>query len=103
MLNQVQFNSVSKIRVYTNSGIINQAEDRNKTITIFLICKNLFPFNFRPLYKKMNWIILIIVGLFEIAFAYCLGKVKETTGNEMYMWYVNIQVYYRSVPMRVDN
>ncbi|MBC7408017.1 MAG: multidrug efflux SMR transporter [Arcicella sp.] len=35
----------------------------------------------------MNWTILIIGGLFEVAFAYCLGKVKETTGNEMYIWY----------------
>jgi quaternary ammonium compound-resistance protein SugE len=35
----------------------------------------------------MNWIILIIAGLFEVAFAFCLGKAKETTGNEMYMWY----------------
>ncbi|MBO0591305.1 multidrug efflux SMR transporter [Cellulophaga sp. E16_2] len=35
----------------------------------------------------MNWIILIIAGLFEVAFAYCLGKTKETTGTEMYWWY----------------
>lgn len=35
----------------------------------------------------MNWIILIIAGLFEVAFASCLGKAKETTGNEMYLWY----------------
>ncbi len=35
----------------------------------------------------MNWIILIIAGLFEVAFAFCLGKAKETTGNEMYIWY----------------
>ncbi|MBU4539214.1 MAG: multidrug efflux SMR transporter [Weeksellaceae bacterium] len=35
----------------------------------------------------MNWIILIIAGLFEVAFAFCLGKAKETTGNEMYLWY----------------
>ncbi|MBB6609976.1 multidrug efflux SMR transporter [Pontibacter sp. Tf4] len=35
----------------------------------------------------MNWIILIIAGLFEIAFASCLGKAKETTGSEMYGWY----------------
>lgn len=35
----------------------------------------------------MNWIILIIAGLFEVAFAYCLGKAKESTGNEMYAWY----------------
>ena len=35
----------------------------------------------------MNWIILIIAGLFEVAFAYCLGKAKDTTGYEMYGWY----------------
>lgn len=35
----------------------------------------------------MNWIILIIAGLFEVAFAACLGKAKDTTGNEMYAWY----------------
>ncbi|HOZ51909.1 MAG TPA: multidrug efflux SMR transporter [Chitinophagaceae bacterium] len=35
----------------------------------------------------MNWIILIIAGLFEVAFAFCLGKAKETSGNEMYFWY----------------
>jgi len=35
----------------------------------------------------MNWIILIIAGLFEVAFAFCLGKAKETHGNEMYWWY----------------
>lgn len=36
----------------------------------------------------MNWIILIIAGLLEVAFAFCLGKAKETAGNEMYLWYV---------------
>lgn len=35
----------------------------------------------------MNWIIVIIAGLFEVAFAFCLGKAKETSGNEMYLWY----------------
>lgn len=35
----------------------------------------------------MNWIILIIAGLFEVAFAFCLGKAKEASGNEMYFWY----------------
>lgn len=42
--------------------------------------------------QKMNWIILIIAGLFEVAFAFCLGKAKETTGNEMYLWYVGFIV-----------
>lgn len=36
---------------------------------------------------EMNWIILIIAGLFEVAFTSCLGKVKEATGNEVYLWY----------------
>lgn len=40
----------------------------------------------------MNWIILIIAGLFEVAFASCLGKAKETTGQEMYMWYLGFLV-----------
>lgn len=35
----------------------------------------------------MNWIILIIAGLFEVAFASCLGKAKEATGNDVYIWY----------------
>lgn len=35
----------------------------------------------------MNWVILIIAGIFEVVFASCLGKAKETTGNQMYMWY----------------
>ncbi len=37
--------------------------------------------------KKMNWILLIIAGIFEVAFATCLGKAKETSGTEMYVWY----------------
>jgi len=40
----------------------------------------------------MNWIILIIAGLFEVLFAFCLGKAKETTGNEMYLWYAGFLV-----------
>lgn len=35
----------------------------------------------------MNWVLLIIAGLFEVAFASCLGKAKETSGNESYFWY----------------
>lgn len=35
----------------------------------------------------MNWIFLIIAGLFETTFAFCLGKAKQTSGNEMYWWY----------------
>jgi len=35
----------------------------------------------------MSWLILVIAGLFEVAFAACLGKAKETSGNEMFVWY----------------
>jgi quaternary ammonium compound-resistance protein SugE len=34
----------------------------------------------------MNWILLIIAGLFETGFAACLGKAKETTGTHSAMW-----------------
>lgn len=40
----------------------------------------------------MNWIILIIAGLFEVAFALCLGKVKETTGTAMYLWFAGFLI-----------
>ncbi|MEQ8423030.1 MAG: multidrug efflux SMR transporter [Arenibacter algicola] len=36
----------------------------------------------------MNWIFLIIAGLFEVAFAACLGKAKESTGMETSYWYI---------------
>lgn len=35
----------------------------------------------------MNWILLIVAGLFEVAFAFCLGKAKEAIDTEMYLWY----------------
>ena len=34
----------------------------------------------------MNWVILIIAGLFESGFAFCLGKMKEVSGTEYYLW-----------------
>ncbi len=40
----------------------------------------------------MNWIILIIAGLFEVAFAFCLGKAKQASGNEMYLWYAGFLI-----------
>ncbi|RYC50544.1 DMT family transporter [Flagellimonas olearia] len=40
----------------------------------------------------MNWIILIVAGLFEVAFAFCLGKAKETTGTDMYLWYAGFLI-----------
>ncbi|MBK6331901.1 MAG: multidrug efflux SMR transporter [Bacteroidetes bacterium] len=40
----------------------------------------------------MNWIILIFAGLFEVAFAFCLGKAREATGNDMYFWYAGFLI-----------
>ncbi len=40
----------------------------------------------------MHWIILITAGLFEVAFAYCLGRAKESSGNEMYLWYTGFAI-----------
>jgi quaternary ammonium compound-resistance protein SugE len=40
----------------------------------------------------MNWILLIIAGLFEVAFAFCLGKAKESSGNETVYWYLGFLV-----------
>jgi quaternary ammonium compound-resistance protein SugE len=34
----------------------------------------------------MNWILLIIAGFFEVGFASCLGKAKETTGIASNYW-----------------
>ena len=35
----------------------------------------------------MNWFILIIAGLFEVAFAFCLGKAKTAINMDLYLWY----------------
>lgn len=40
----------------------------------------------------MNWILLIIAGLFEVAFAACLGKAKEATGMAVTYWYIGFVV-----------
>ena len=34
----------------------------------------------------MNWITLIVAGLFEIGFTTCLSKAKETTGSTAALW-----------------
>lgn len=36
----------------------------------------------------MNWILLIIAGLFEVAFAACLGKANQSSGTTSVYWYV---------------
>jgi len=40
----------------------------------------------------MNWVILIIAGLFEVAFVFCIGKARESVGGAMYLWYAGFLV-----------
>jgi quaternary ammonium compound-resistance protein SugE len=40
----------------------------------------------------MNWILLIIAGLFEVGFATCLGKAKGSIGIVAIYWYVGFLV-----------
>lgn len=36
----------------------------------------------------MNWITLIIAGLFEVGFATCLGKIKARNGTNSFPWFI---------------
>lgn len=40
----------------------------------------------------MNWILLIIGGLFEVGFTFSLGQAKEATGKAVTLWYVSFVV-----------
>ncbi len=40
----------------------------------------------------MNWILLIIGGLFETGFAISLGKAQHTSGKEMWLWLITFAV-----------
>ena len=40
----------------------------------------------------MNWIILIIAGLFEVGFTTCLGKAKESEGSVAVLWMIGFFV-----------
>ena len=40
----------------------------------------------------MSWFLLVIAGLFEVGFASCLGKAKETSGTTSTWWMVGFFV-----------
>ncbi|TDN87896.1 quaternary ammonium compound-resistance protein SugE [Salegentibacter sp. 24] len=40
----------------------------------------------------MNWILLILAGLFEVGFAFCLGKTKMSTGGSSNLWFIGFLV-----------
>ncbi len=41
----------------------------------------------------MNWSILIIAGLCEVGFTFCLGKAKQTTGVTTTAWMIGFFVF----------
>ena len=40
----------------------------------------------------MNWILLIIAGIFETGFAACLGKAKQSTGSAATLWFIGFLI-----------
>lgn len=40
----------------------------------------------------MNWIILIIAGLFEVGFTFSLAQVKDATGKSVALWYTSFGI-----------
>jgi len=40
----------------------------------------------------MNWLLLVIAGLFEVGFATCLGKAREHSGTAAMWWMVGFFV-----------
>ncbi|MBQ4483580.1 MAG: multidrug efflux SMR transporter [Prevotella sp.] len=42
----------------------------------------------------MNWIVLMIAGLCEVGFTYCLGRAKGVTGTEWWTWISAFAVLY---------
>lgn len=41
----------------------------------------------------MNWFLLVIAGLCEIAFATCLGKANESSGTTTVYWFIGFLVF----------
>ncbi len=42
----------------------------------------------------MNWIILILAGLCEVTFTYCLGRAKGVSGTEWWTWMAAFAAFY---------
>lgn len=40
----------------------------------------------------MSWVILIVAGLMEVSFTFCLGKTKTASGNELVLWWIGFLV-----------
>ena len=44
--------------------------------------------------QVMNWIILVLAGLCECGFAFCLGKANIATGGRQVLWYAIFVILY---------
>lgn len=42
----------------------------------------------------MNWITLVLAGLCEVAFTYCLGRCKGIAGTEWWIWIGCFALFY---------
>jgi len=40
----------------------------------------------------MNWILLVIAGLFEVGFATCLGKARDSAGSAAALWWTGFAI-----------
>ncbi len=40
----------------------------------------------------MNWIYLLLAGVFEVGFTFCIGKAKESVAPVSYYWYVGFLI-----------
>lgn len=40
----------------------------------------------------MNWLILVLAGLMEVGFTFCLGKTKTALGNDLIGWWTGFVV-----------
>ena len=44
--------------------------------------------------QVMNWIVLVLAGLCECGFAFCLGKANYATGSRQIIWYAVFVILY---------
>lgn len=44
------------------------------------------------IFAAMPWLYLVLGGLFEVGFTFCLGKAREAVGTAAGLWYVGFAV-----------
>lgn len=40
----------------------------------------------------INWLTLVLAGMMEVAFTFCLGKTRSAVGNELVGWWIGFLV-----------